>query len=97
MAPAPLVLDACALLHAKQLHPEQGALQGLEILERLAARHGARYLTSTGVNIEMTSMSLSETLYRPKDWHGSATKTLSARPRLDEILEELERRCLDEG
>ncbi len=52
-----LAVDACSLLHAKQLDTDQRA--GLLLIERLCSAHGLRLHTTTGVRGEQVSMSLS--------------------------------------
>lgn len=62
-ARADLVVDACALLHAKQLHAAPGSrgIGGLGILEQIAAR-GVLVHTSKGVHGELVAMSLSSVI-----------------------------------
>jgi len=62
-----LVVDACALLHAKQL--DFGG-RGLLLLERLCRDSGVRLHTTSGVQTEQVAMSLSGVLetWRQAGW-----------------------------
>jgi hypothetical protein len=57
-----LCVDACALLHAKQL--DLAGAAGLQILERLADEYGLHLRTTRGVQAEQVAMSLSGTIER---------------------------------